>query len=239
MDGTARRQPLELSRPLLRHGARLGIAWIWQLRRQHGCVPKDADRSLARIDVAELMRLAVLAADAEFFERNPRGSGRYAGRQLGRALCQGAALHYVNGKNGVKHFDVESERTRADPPIGGCRCWQVLSALRRQNRVFGAARPPWRTGTRVLICPANSRALGRRREAASPPCEGAQGQDCAMCGMLPPGVAGSAGQRITPGLGVHFGEPDLAQGLDGGGIEHRGLLGCAAELCSENAAKAR
>lgn len=43
-----------------------------------------------------------------------------------------------------------------------------------------------------------------------------------MCGVLPPGAAGSAGQRITPGLGVHVGEPDLAQGLDGGGIEHRG-----------------
>jgi hypothetical protein len=64
------------------------------------------DRSLARIDVADLMRLAALAADAEaeLFERNPRGSGRL----LGRALCQGAALHYVNGKNVVKDFDVWS-----------------------------------------------------------------------------------------------------------------------------------
>jgi len=52
------------------------------------------DRSLARIDVADLLRLASLAADAEaeLFERNPRGSGRYSGRLLGRALCQGAAL---------------------------------------------------------------------------------------------------------------------------------------------------
>lgn len=69
-------------------------------------MPKDVDRSLACIDVADLMRLAALAAEAELFERNPRGSGRYAGRLLGRALCQGAALHYVNGKNGVKDFDV-------------------------------------------------------------------------------------------------------------------------------------
>ena len=68
------------------------------------------DRSLARIDVADLLRLAALAADAEaeLFERNPRGSGRYAGRLLGRALCQGAALHYVDRKNGVKDFDVWS-----------------------------------------------------------------------------------------------------------------------------------
>jgi hypothetical protein len=63
MDGTARRKPIELSRPLLRHRARLG---------------------------------------------------RYAGRLLGRALCLGAALHYVNGKNGVKDFDVWSFYARHD-----------------------------------------------------------------------------------------------------------------------------
>ena len=73
-------------------------------------MPKDVDRSLAHIEVADLLRLAALAADAEteLLERHPRGSGRYAGRLLGRALCQGAALHYVNGKNGVKDFDVWS-----------------------------------------------------------------------------------------------------------------------------------
>jgi hypothetical protein len=73
-------------------------------------VPKDSDRSVARIEIADLLRLAALAADAEagLFRRNPRGSGRYAGRLLGRALCQGAALHYVNDRNGVKDFDVWS-----------------------------------------------------------------------------------------------------------------------------------
>ena len=74
---------------------RLGIVSIRQLRWQYGCVPEDMDRSLAHIDLADLLRLAALAADAEaeLFERNPRGSGRYADRLLGRALCQGAALH--------------------------------------------------------------------------------------------------------------------------------------------------
>jgi hypothetical protein len=54
--------------------------------------------------------LAALATDAEaeLFRRNPQGSGRDAGRLLGRAPCQGAALHYVNGSNGVKDFDVWS-----------------------------------------------------------------------------------------------------------------------------------
>jgi hypothetical protein len=71
---------------------------------------EESDRSLARIEIADLRRLAALAADAEaeLFRRNPDGSGRYAGRLLGRALCQGAALHYVNGRNGVKDFDVWS-----------------------------------------------------------------------------------------------------------------------------------
>jgi hypothetical protein len=73
-------------------------------------VPTDSDRSLARIEIADLLRLAALAADAEaeLFSRNPQGSGRYAGRLLCRALCQGAAWHYVNGSNGVKDFDVWS-----------------------------------------------------------------------------------------------------------------------------------
>ena len=85
------------------HVARLGIASIRQLRCQYGCVPEDMDRSLAHIEVADLLRLVALAADAEaeLFGRNPHGSGRYAGRLLGRALCQGAALHYVS-KKGVK-----------------------------------------------------------------------------------------------------------------------------------------
>jgi len=73
-------------------------------------VPEGSDRSLVRIERADLLRLAVLAADAEedLFRRNPQGSARYAGRLPGRALCQGAALHYVNGRNGVKDFDVWS-----------------------------------------------------------------------------------------------------------------------------------
>jgi hypothetical protein len=73
-------------------------------------MPEDSDRSLVRIERADLLRLAALAADAEadLFRRNPQGSGRYAGRLLCRALCQGAALHYVDGRNGVKDFDVWS-----------------------------------------------------------------------------------------------------------------------------------
>jgi hypothetical protein len=70
----------------------------------------SAGRSMALIEMADLDRLAELAArvEADLFGRRPDGSGRYAGRLLCRALCQGAALHYANGKNGVKDFDVWS-----------------------------------------------------------------------------------------------------------------------------------
>lgn len=67
-------------------------------------------RSLARIDIHDLLRLADLAAEAEagLFARRPRGAGRYAGRLICRALCQGAALHYLDGRTGVKDLDIWS-----------------------------------------------------------------------------------------------------------------------------------
>jgi hypothetical protein len=73
-------------------------------------------RSLARIDRHDLLRLAELAAEVEagLFARHPQGAGRYAGRLLCRALCQGAALHYLNAANGVKDFDVWSFYARRD-----------------------------------------------------------------------------------------------------------------------------
>ncbi len=67
-------------------------------------------RSPERIVRNDLVRLVGLAAEAErsLFKRRPRGAGRYAGRLLCRALCQGGALHYLDGKTGVKDFDVWS-----------------------------------------------------------------------------------------------------------------------------------
>jgi hypothetical protein len=70
----------------------------------------ETARSLARIDRTDLLYLAALANEAEagLFTRRPHGAGRYAGRLLCRALCQGAARHYLDGRNGVKDFDVWS-----------------------------------------------------------------------------------------------------------------------------------
>jgi hypothetical protein len=64
--------------------------------------------SLERITSADLRRLATLALDYfdDLFKRRPYASGRFRGRLLMLALCQGAALHYVDGLHGVKDFDV-------------------------------------------------------------------------------------------------------------------------------------
>jgi len=68
------------------------------------------DMGSVRIGRYDLLRLAELAgqAEADLFARKPNGAGRYAGCLLCRALCQGAALHYVDGRSGVKDFDVWS-----------------------------------------------------------------------------------------------------------------------------------
>lgn len=65
-------------------------------------------RSFTRIEASDLERLAFLAKEDrdEFFSRHVYWQCRYADRVLSIALCQGAADHYVNGKNGVKDFDV-------------------------------------------------------------------------------------------------------------------------------------
>ncbi|WP_146104268.1 hypothetical protein [Nonomuraea solani] len=69
-----------------------------------------AERSLASIELDDLVRLAQLAAREEvaLFNRRPAGAGRYRALLLCRALCQGAALHFIDRRTGVKDFDVWS-----------------------------------------------------------------------------------------------------------------------------------
>lgn len=66
-----------------------------------------SDRSYAPMAVDHLVRLGKIAKrDREqMFARNPHLEV-YRDRVLLVALCQGAALHYVDGKNGVKDLDV-------------------------------------------------------------------------------------------------------------------------------------
>ena len=67
----------------------------------------DEARSYDRFEDDDLAHLADLARRdlGAFIVRNPHHAGLRA-RVLAVALCQGAALHYVDGKNGVKDFDV-------------------------------------------------------------------------------------------------------------------------------------
>jgi hypothetical protein len=73
-------------------------------------------RSSAEITLDDLRSLAEIAAAdrADRFLRRPRWGG-YADRVLCVALCQGAALHYIDGKNGVKDFDVYTSTLRTLP----------------------------------------------------------------------------------------------------------------------------
>jgi hypothetical protein len=70
---------------------------VSDVSRRRDSMSGATEQSLAEIDLPDLLRLSALAAEAELFARNPQGSGRYAGRPL----CQGAAIHHVNMRNGV------------------------------------------------------------------------------------------------------------------------------------------
>lgn len=68
---------------------------------------ESTGRSYEAIGLDDLALLASVARqDREArFERRPRWQP-YADRVLCVALCQGAALHFLDGPNGVKDFDV-------------------------------------------------------------------------------------------------------------------------------------
>ena len=78
-------------------------------------------RSFERIDTDHLHRLAALAdADLEnLFNRRPQLK-THRDRCVLMCLCQGAAQHFVDGKNGIKDFDVwaffRSQNSGAFPP---------------------------------------------------------------------------------------------------------------------------
>lgn len=72
-------------------------------------MPCDSvSRCYEPITDAHLRRLAQLALPVfeGLFDRRPDTSGRYRGRLLLLALCQGAAQHRVDGQHGVKDLDV-------------------------------------------------------------------------------------------------------------------------------------
>lgn len=120
-------------------------------------------RSLARIDRNDLLRLAKIAADVEagLFARNPQGAGRYADRLICRALCQGAALHYLDGRNGVKDFDVWSFYAERDDGPFPYR-WRGTADYGPSKFGRYPDDPPSFTGRRVDLL---GRSLDMRRDA--------------------------------------------------------------------------
>jgi len=67
----------------------------------------DVPRSLEPITEEDLRRLGEIAqADREEMFTRSRHWAPYRRRLLAVALCQGAALHYLDGRNGVKDIDV-------------------------------------------------------------------------------------------------------------------------------------
>jgi hypothetical protein len=83
-----------------------------------------SERSYAPIRRLTLDRLELLCREGmdTFFARNPRWAA-YRSRLLCTALAQGAALHYLDGKNGIKDFDCWAfyaldERIGPLPPRG-------------------------------------------------------------------------------------------------------------------------
>lgn len=77
----------------------------------------EGERSHEAIEMEDLATLSRIAAEdrEEFFSRCPRWAV-YAQRRICVALCQGAALHYVDRKTGVKDFDVWT--FYAEHPVG-------------------------------------------------------------------------------------------------------------------------
>lgn len=71
---------------------------------------RNSERSYDLLEARDLARLAdlALADQKEFFRRHPDIAAAYANRLLCIALCQGAGLHYIDHRNGIKDFDVWS-----------------------------------------------------------------------------------------------------------------------------------
>ncbi len=78
------------------------------LKEKSGLDFADVERSMARIQIEDLRRLAEIARvdlDA-YISRSPDPRAAFRPLKLCVALCQGAALHFVDQRNGVKDLDI-------------------------------------------------------------------------------------------------------------------------------------
>jgi hypothetical protein len=67
---------------------------------------RRSPRSRVRLTDEHLCRLAAVADEDHAFFTRPGGRPEYESRRLAVALAQGAALHYLYGRTGVKDLDV-------------------------------------------------------------------------------------------------------------------------------------
>lgn len=128
---------------------------------------RRSPRSRARLTDEHLDRLVALAEQDHTFFTRRRGRPEYASRRLAVALAQGAALHYLDGRTGVKDLDVwtfyaaiPGERFPGDKRVR--RADFGPSSLGRQTYDLDAARDAreralWQrwsayTGRRVDFC---------------------------------------------------------------------------------------
>ena len=82
----------------------------------------ESKRSLALITDDDLAHLRSIAWKCLEYRLSRNGHLRdFRERLVCIALCQGAALHYVNGKTGVKDFDVSAFFTTVNAPTLGFR----------------------------------------------------------------------------------------------------------------------
>jgi DNA-binding transcriptional regulator YiaG len=104
-----RRQPTGAAKTLLRLATQRPEVLL-ELDAWRSWGSFEVTRSLVPLTVDDLIRLGRRAAEdrAAFFGRKPDTAALYSSRLFAVALCQGAAMHYIDGKNGVKDFDVWS-----------------------------------------------------------------------------------------------------------------------------------
>lgn len=66
---------------------------------------RRSKQKITKRDLRKLLKLARADID-DFFDRKLSYKKPYHGKEKLVTLCQGAALHYIDNKNGVKDFDV-------------------------------------------------------------------------------------------------------------------------------------
>jgi hypothetical protein len=97
------------------------------------CEVQESTRSQLPISEEDLVQLAAVAENdlADLFARRPQLGLLHRDCLLCIALCQGAALHYLDGRTGVKDFDVWAFFSESRRPF---------PSRRRVQRDFGSSK---------------------------------------------------------------------------------------------------